>query len=55
MTKMLPLLSKWMILWISLLKKAIKGINDETILKYLATPRKLNQVGYSLQTVHAQC
>lgn len=44
MNKMLPLLAKWMVLWISLLKKAIKGINDDTILKYLTTPRKLNQV-----------
>lgn len=44
MNKMVPLLAKWMVLWISLLKKAVKGISDELILKYLITPRKLNQV-----------
>lgn len=44
MNKMLPLLAKWMVLWISLLKKAVKGVTDDLILKYLVTPRKLNQV-----------
>lgn len=40
---MLPLLAKWMLMWMSLLKKAIKGVSDDLIVKYLITPRKLNQ------------